>query len=209
MKTDVISLTNSGAGMDAALNEATAAAQYRGLNNKESLQVRLLAEEMLGMLREITGETKAQFWIESEGKEVQLHLTARPYMTGAMRKDLLSAATSGKNAAAVGVMGKLRDMIERVFEEPEELGQYGYYHQGMIFMSDADGLDHMTYSVSADVAMWSMNKYKDTVEAEKDTTEEAKEEWDELEKSIIANLADEVKVAIRGREVELIVYKKF
>ena len=37
----------------------------------------------------------------------------------------------------------------------------------------------------------------------------AREEWDELEKSIVANIADEVSIAIRGSEVEMTVYKNF
>ena len=38
--------------------------------------------------------------------------------------------------------------------------------------------------------------------------EGAEEAWDELEKSVIAHVADEVKISIRGYDVEMIVYKK-
>ena len=37
----------------------------------------------------------------------------------------------------------------------------------------------------------------------------AREAWDELEKSIVANLADEVEIYIQGSHVELVIYKKF
>ena len=36
----------------------------------------------------------------------------------------------------------------------------------------------------------------------------AKEAWDELEKSVVAKVADDVKVAIRGRTVEMTIVKK-
>ena len=34
------------------------------------------------------------------------------------------------------------------------------------------------------------------------------EEWDELEKSVVAKVADDVKVSMRGRNVEMIIVKK-
>ena len=34
-------------------------------------------------------------------------------------------------------------------------------------------------------------------------------EWDELEKSIVANIADDIKIAIAGNKVEMTAYKKF
>ena len=51
-----------------------------------------------------------------------------------------------------------------------------------------------------------MKAYREQLEEHRD---ERPEQWDELEKSITANLADEVKVFIRGNSVELIVEKKF
>ena len=35
------------------------------------------------------------------------------------------------------------------------------------------------------------------------------EEWDQLEKSIVAKLADDVIVGVRGKKVEIIIKKKF
>ena len=41
-----------------------------------------------------------------------------------------------------------------------------------------------------------------------DLKELAEEKWDELEKSVIANIADEIEIGIAGKTVEMIVYKK-
>ena len=41
-----------------------------------------------------------------------------------------------------------------------------------------------------------------------DKDEKAREMWDELEKSVVTHVADDVKVAIRGRTVEMAIYKK-
>ena len=51
MKTDVIEITNKGEGVENALTETERAAVYRGLTPKQTLRLRLLAEEMTGMLR--------------------------------------------------------------------------------------------------------------------------------------------------------------
>ena len=209
MKSDIINVTNAGTGIDSALEQASASAAYRGLSGKESLRLRLLAEEMLGMLREITGETEAKFWVESEGKRFQLHLRAHPRITESIRKELLSVSSTGKNAAAVGIMGKLRDIFENAFGETDVQDPSSYYVQGILLSSSAGGLDPMVYSANANMVTWSMQKFKATVAEEKENSAEAMEEWDELEKSIIANLADEVSISIRGREVEMTVYKDF
>ncbi len=209
MKSDIIHIDNKGVGFREALEHTAKAARFRALNERESLRLRLLTEEMLGMLKEITGEAEAEFWVESNGKRFELHLLAQPIVTGRMRDELLSVSSTGKNAAAAGVMGKLRDIFERAFDTTEFKDPSGCYMQGLLLTSASEGTDPMTYSVNASMVAWSMQKYKATVAAEKETDAEARQEWDELEKSIVANLADEVGISIRGREVEMVVYKDF
>ena len=53
-----------------------------------------------------------------------------------------------------------------------------------------------------------MVDYKNRVKNEAGDRE-ATEAWDELERSIIANIADDVKVKILGNKVEIIVFKNF
>jgi len=215
MKSDVIRVMNSGEGMEAALRAASASAEYRGLPRKEAIRVRLLAEEMLGMLRQIAGETEADFWAESEGKSFELHLTARPLVTGKMRRELLAVSSSGKNAAAVGVMGKLRDVFEQAFAATDfsDPADYSRFYLRGLVLSDAPEMDTMGFAMNAalraDTMSWSMQRLRESVEREKGDSPEAREEWDELEKSIVASIADEVKIAITGNAVEMTVYKKF
>ena len=49
--------------MEAALNQAEKVAAYKSLSPKNTLHLRLLTEEMMGMMRSITGETQGKFWI--------------------------------------------------------------------------------------------------------------------------------------------------
>ena len=51
--------------------------------------------------------------------------------------------------------------------------------------------------------VWSLNDYQDKARKEKG------EQWDELEKSIISNIADNVLVNLQGDKVEIVVKKDF
>jgi hypothetical protein len=204
MKTDVIRITAGGSGIEEALEQTEKAAVYRGLEPKQALRLRLLAEEMMGMLRTIVGDTQYDYWVETEGKAFFLHLAVETLVNSEMRKELLKSASSGENAAAVGIMGKLKDVFTRMYE-PDKSGMsplaYGFYS------TDIDGLGPGMSQVGQGMMYgWSLSEYRNAIEANK---EEDAEEWDELERSITANLADEVKIYIRDKNVEMVVEKKF
>jgi len=205
MRSDIVNVTSSGDGTEEALRAAYDSASYRGLDKKKALHLRLLAEEMLGMVRQITGETEAEFWVESKGTSYELHLVAYPIVTGSMRKELLKVSSSGKNEAAKGFMGKLRDIFDRALVSDDMGGLSDYYAHGIVMPGEI--ADPVTYAVSSNMVTWSMQKYKASIEEAQDAA--AKEEWDELEKSIVASIADEVRISITGSKVEMTVYKKF
>ena len=55
---------------------------------------------------------------------------------------------------------------------------------------------------------WSMDDYRDQLRQRHELDQrDSQEEWDELEKSVVAKLADDVKVSIRGRNVEMTIIK--
>ena len=203
MKSDVIHVTSSGEGMALALQQAEAVAAFKSLPSKDGLHLRLLAEEMMGMLRALAGDQEADFWIEDEDEVFRLHLKAQVQMNSDLREKLLSASTSGKNAAAKGVSGKIRDLFSRMLEGAAEVDAYA---------AGFTPICAETTSVSGAAAVaknapvtWSFNKYKTS--AASDPGKE--EDWDELEKSVLAKVADEIEIGISGGFVEMIVYKKF
>ena len=55
---------------------------------------------------------------------------------------------------------------------------------------------------------WSLDRYRSEVEEHR-TEASAAQAWDELEKSIVGKLADDVLVGIRSDKVELIIKKSF
>ncbi|MBP3719730.1 MAG: hypothetical protein J6J41_00190 [Clostridia bacterium] len=193
MRTDVITVSSNGKQMSAALEQVEKMASFKGLSSKGTLQLRLLTEEMMGMMRSITGEKEGQFWIEDEDGVYQLHLRMNTIMDPAKREQLLGASTSGKNEAARGLMGRLRDF----FEQGDNLGALPY------FMSEADDPTAATMRWE-----WSMNAYQNTLQDYMDQDQRAREAWDELEKSVVTHVADEIKVFIRGGQTEMTIIKK-
>ncbi len=191
MKTDVMIVSNSGARMQEALDQVGKVAAYKGLSPKSELHLRLLAEEMMGMMRSIAGEADGEFWIEDSDDVYELHLKVRTLIDEEQRRKLIEASTEGKNEAARGLMGRLRSFFDLSGGAP-------VMHE--LFMPGGTiAPEHMT---------WSMVDYRGLLAQYAKKDPGALEAWDELEKSVVAHVADDVKVAIRGRTVEMAIYKK-
>ena len=113
MKSNTCDLTKQGGGLSCILLEVEKSAVYNELNQKQTLQLRLLAEELVGMLPELLKNYEGRFWLESEAQEFKLHVAlSAPEIDFAQHQNLLAVSTSGKNAADTGIMGKIRAAAE-------------------------------------------------------------------------------------------------
>lgn len=199
MKTDVIRVSSKGNQIEKALGQIEKIAVYKELTPKNTLHLRLLTEEMMGMMRSITGETEGEFWVEDQDGEYQLHLRVRTRLNADEREQLLAASSSGRNESAKGLMGRIRDFFD--WGSDEDLGT----------MTSSLMLPDM-YVHSSSPALdleWSMVRYESALSgriAQNDAA--AKEAWDELEKSVVKHVADDVKVSIRNGVVEMTILKK-
>ena len=192
MKTDVITITSDGGQMETALRQAEKMAVYKELSPKSALHLRLLTEEMLGMMRAITGPAEGIFWIEDGDGVYQLHLKMETHADHAQREQLLAASSSGKNEAARGIMGRIRTFFDPLDDYP------------MVPVVPDMSPDGM----GADL-IWSMRAYQETLRAQLEEQQAgAAEAWDEMERSVVSHIADEVKVSIRDRDVEMVIFKK-
>lgn len=198
MKSNVILLTGEAGQHKAVMHEVDKCTAYNEFDQKSALRTRLLAEELVGMLPSLLKHTSAAFWMEAEGKAIELHAEVKAKDSGFnTRQKVLSVSTSGKNVAAVGIMGKIRETCEMMlYPSTDEVVSPSFYEMGM---------EHEESSLSS---FWSLRQYSDSVQ---ELIESAAKEaaWDELEKSIIARLADDVIVSIKGKNVEIIVRKAF
>lgn len=187
MKSDILTISSDGSNMEAALAQVDKIAAYKELSPRDAMCLRLLAEETMAMVRAIAGNVSGEFWIDEEGGAYSLHLKVSGLFDDQQREQLLSASTTGVNEAARGFMGKIRSFFEPSSNVP-------------MFSAGLFGGSPQKYSSY----VWSMTVYKDQLQK----SGVNKEAWDELEKSVVGHLADDVKVSISGREVEMTILKK-
>ena len=203
MKSDVIHITSEGEGIAEALKQTEAVAVYKSLPKKDSVHLLLLTEETTGMMKALTGNHDADFWIEDDGSTFHIHLKTETKMNTELRKKLLSASTSGENIAAKGVMGKVKDIFNRLIEPTESTIPYAYSAGFQTMGNSTMGAAAMAKNMSIPARnVWSLNKYKNSVES-------GDEAWDELEQSIVANIADDIEIGISDNYVEMVIYKSF
>ncbi|MBO6231587.1 MAG: hypothetical protein J6O50_13585 [Ruminiclostridium sp.] len=202
MKTDVYKFERSTTDIASINGLAEKAAQYCELDKKQSLKLMLLCEELVEMLPNLLQFGNGEFWIETDKKKVEIHsvVEADDLLTSLVREDILKVSSSGKNSAAKGIMNKIRIAAEVMLANyaltntaagtlPYDSSSFGFYDAGLADPYAGGGV-------------WSLGDYRKSVNS--DT-----EEWDELERSIIANIADDVTVGIIGGKVEITVKKKF
>lgn len=200
-----IKVTTRGEGMEEALAATEKLGLDSGLSHKENLRLRLLAEELIGLLRGISGDVEADYQARQEGKKFVLSLNADVRMTQDMRKQLLAASSSGKNSAARGFMGRLREMVAAILlHENGDSDEVSGLALGLMSLGGP-----ARYTAGVNAYAWSMSKYMSEVRSSREADEDAADAWDELEKSIVANLADEVSVKIVGSAVEISIAKAF
>ena len=175
-----------------------------GLSRKEILRLRLLAEELFGLMRGIAGDVAGYYRVERESMNFMLHLRASVSLTKEMRQQFAAVSSTDKSAPK-GFMDRMRDMIG-VMLLPTETGTESAAPEGVMglgmSLSEIRQAQNTPYQ-------WSMNKYKTELSHSKEQSSESSEAWDELEKSIIANIADEIGLNIIGSSVEITVVKEF
>ena len=190
MKSNIIKITQSEDNLKQILVETQNASEVASLNNKQTLRTRLIAEEFVGMLKELSTDFDGEFWVERE--DLAFSYVAQIHVNEAMdlqtKRRFIEISSSKKNTTK-GIIGKIRDIVENLL-----------YPENAIYNSS-----FVAYQLESAVLVndqWTLKKYKD---AERNNAEP----WDELEKSIIANLADDVIVSVKGNNVEIVIMKDF
>ena len=197
MKTDVISVSGQKKMMETAIGQADKVAAYKGLSEKDAMHLRLLTEEMMGLMQSVTGASEGEFWIEDEDGEYRLHLLVRTLLSTEKKEQLLSVSASGKNESAKGLMGRLREFFDWGIDE--DITSNSLVLPDMYEHTSSPMLDWE----------WSMRQYETALSARVAKDEPgAQEAWDELEKSVVKKVADDVKVYIRRGTAEMVILKK-
>ena len=172
-------------------------AEKNGITGKDWYHLGLLTEETLGMANQILHVYNGELWVESTASGFAIILEAA-----------VQENDSGKAVPAAspeGFMAKIAEMMncsyvfENTMEMPEDLA-------GML-------PDYMSYGIrekkeaQAWAGRWSLTAYKDNLRKRREENPKAEPALNELEKSIVAHLADEVTIGIHGRRIRLVISK--
>ena len=113
MITDKIKIDSQGKGLEDALREVERFCEYRRFTPAQSLRMRLLAEETISMIRELSNDFTGEFWASGEGETCSLNVEGRALMTDDRREALMDVSSSGKNLLAKGVLGKIATFFDQ------------------------------------------------------------------------------------------------
>lgn len=206
MRTDIIRVYSNLDGSDKALNAAEKFAVYNELGGKEGRHLRLLTEETISMLHGIMEDFSGSFWIESEqtkkGLLCRICLTIDRQANMEQEEHILSVASSGKNESTRGVVGKIRELIRRSIQSASSEEEKELRNMSDVWLGMGTGAGSSVSPIQAE-SFWSLQLYRNSLAQQKEKTQE----WDELEKSIIAKLSDEVKVWLMTDETRIVVEK--
>ncbi len=163
-----------------------------GLSPKDSGCLRLLTEEMFSMCRELLDADVLDFEVKHDEGRYILRTATKTRVKEEAREQFLSISSSGKNTANQGIKGILGAVLEMLSFE----GAPEFYSSTWTYgMYTPDG----GYS-----CIWALSRYMESAPKEK-----VKSEWDGMEKSIIANFADDVSIGVRSGKLEMTVTKTF
>ena len=198
MRSNTCKIKSGTKGLATILNESEKVAEYNGLTHKQNLQLRLLCEEIDGMLPNIVEKFEGSLWIEFEDGVCKINVSIKsPEFDSDKKEELIGISKDKKNAVTVGIVGKIRNVIKNFFLNHDTALAFATASENFYFTPE--------YSMGVDCTyLWSLEQYRNSVKKE-----EQAEAWDELEKSVIASVADDVIVGVKGHQADITIVKKF
>ncbi|MBR4502821.1 MAG: hypothetical protein IKP22_13220 [Clostridia bacterium] len=112
VKSGIIRIDNQGNGFREATEETMSMAQNGKLKREECLRLVLLTEEILSMVSIVTGDMKAEFWIEHISRQYQLHVSTRSLRNRKQRRQMKKTIALKNGEKPAGFLAKLRSAFE-------------------------------------------------------------------------------------------------
>lgn len=173
------------------------------LTRKDQIHLKLLFEETLGMLKALTTDYHAAIWFEKCKHECCIRVTGKTEMNQEKKEGLLDVASRKGNTLAKGFMGKIGDIIENGFLNYNNVMKLQQQYGGGVVNYGTMGMYNGIEGMADSGIMWSLYEYRDSLKGEMETNEDARLAWDELEKSIVAKLAKDVIVGVKGDRLDM------
>ena len=206
MQTNKLPVKNTNIRLPAAMKITDDVAMRLGLSRKDWLHLQLLVEETLGMVRAMTDGFEGKFWLEYEGRICYICLEVETDMDRDRKDQLIALSTSGENASRKGFMGKIADIIENSLLFYDDVGKMEAKYGAQVVPAEVNFAGAGEESMI--ILVWSLNGYRQNLVPGEERAEN-REAWDELEKSIVAKLSDDVIVGIKKKKASFTIVKNF
>ena len=100
-------------------------------------------------------------------------------------------------------MSKISDVVENgLLNYSEVMKLQQQYGTGYVSFGSM-GIYGIMEGSSDPGIMWSLSDYRESLGTDQENDPSAKEAWDELEKSIVASLAKDVLVGVKGDRIDI------
>lgn len=173
-----------------ALTEVENFSEFYGIDSQKAKKLRLISEELLGMIGSVLDIKNGRFWIEKDGSDARVRLAAEAVL-GTVAKDELDQVS--KNAEYKGFSGLLRKAVDT-------LGEL-FRDSGVNIISESQmGLGGVSM-VTQEEVNWSLSKYNASIDRDMKAGS-----WDELEMSVLKKLSKDIKISYRNDRVDIVVY---
>ena len=165
-----------------------------GLSKAETARVTLLVEETVGMVRAMGGMFEGELWLEGEPGCVRILLEA------GMAPD--PAAEERKPAEPEGFMAKIAEMLSCAYRF-ESADDVPGALRNAVPVSLQGGLDDADGETPVLAGNWTLSAYRASLQKL-----HRQDALAELEKSIVASLADDVTVGVSGSTIRLVITRR-
>lgn len=160
------------------------------ISPKISSCIRLLTEEAYSMFYELLEAEKLNFSLEKENSKFTITIQTSAWTNEETKDQFLKISSSGKNDAYKGIKGFFKSIIDSL----------------ILGASVSDGCSRAEFGYDeydfSKMYRWQLSEY-----IERAPVEKVKAKWDELEKSIIMNFADDISISIRDDVIEMVIVK--
>lgn len=177
--------------MERALKEVDEFSVFEGLDEAKASKLRLISEEIIGMVGNVLDVEDGRFWIEKEESDYKVRFACST-IVGERAKAIFDSASANKEYKGIaGLVRKVIDEAEAMFATTGglmEMPQAGVTSSG-ITVGNSDGYE------------WALMKYEESCERD-----EKAERWDELELSVIKKMSKDIVISYRNDRFDIIVY---
>lgn len=201
----MIRIDNQGTGFSEALEEAERLAGQNGIEGKQKAQIRLLAEETMEMVRNLSDEFEAELSMTIENGQFELKMYSSARMDSEKRERLQEIVSKERDTREVS--GKIRAILESRYYDETESSEKLFEEMG-IQRVEAGDLEEGKDDPGEEEYVWSLQNYGFVTFDRQESIWDSDTEWAEIGRSIIANLSDDLRIYIFRDHQEIIVTKQ-